>query len=92
MKRRDFTEEQQSTAEAVLRAVEPEVVYHYTTMDTMIKIVSSNSIWATSINYLNDVSERDHFRCLIRDRIPTYIENHDLETQKSGMLNDFLTK
>jgi Protein of unknown function (DUF2971) len=66
-------------AEAAPDANEPEVVYHYTTMDTMMKIVSSESIWATSINYLNDVSEGDHFRQLIRRRVPTYIREHPSE-------------
>jgi hypothetical protein len=46
-------------AEAAPDAKEPEVVYHYTTMETMKKIVDSESIWATSLNYLNDASEGD---------------------------------
>jgi Protein of unknown function (DUF2971) len=66
-------------AEPALDANEPEVVYHYTAMDTMMKMVSSESIWATSINYLNDVSEGDHFRQLIRQRVPAYIRNHPSE-------------
>jgi Protein of unknown function (DUF2971) len=47
----------------------PEVVYHYTSIDTMLKIVKNNCIWATSINYLNDTSEGDHYLGLIRERI-----------------------
>jgi Protein of unknown function (DUF2971) len=66
-------------AEAAPDANEPEVVYHYTTMDTMMKIAESESIWATSISYLNDVSEGDHFRRLIRQRVPTYIRDHPSE-------------
>ena len=66
-------------AEAAPGANEPEVVYHYTTMDTMMKIVDSASIWATSINYLNDASEGDHFRALVRRRIPYYIRDHPSE-------------
>jgi hypothetical protein len=38
-------------AEAALNAKEPDVVYHYTTMDTMTKIAQGASIWATSISY-----------------------------------------
>ena len=41
---------------------EPEVVYLYTTMDTMVKIVTSGKIWATSISYLNDSSEGEHWK------------------------------
>jgi hypothetical protein len=51
---------------------EPQVVYHYTSMDTMTKIVQSASIWATSISYLNDTTEGEHFVKLIRDRLPAY--------------------
>jgi hypothetical protein len=38
-------------SETALNADEPEIVYHYTTMDTMVKIVENATIWATSINY-----------------------------------------
>lgn len=74
-------------AEAALNAEEPEVVYHYTSMDTMMKIVHSESIWTTSINYLNDVSEGDHFRNLIRKRIPYYIRDHPGED--ASVLQEF---
>jgi Protein of unknown function (DUF2971) len=59
-----------------------EIVYHYTTMDTMTKIAQNASILATSISYLNDVSEGDYFLELIRDRIPTYRKTHTLEDEK----------
>ena len=35
-------------------------------MDAMMKIAKSESIWATSIQYLNDVSEQEHYIRLIR--------------------------
>jgi len=38
----------------------PSVVYHYTSMETLLKIVESKTIRATSIRYLNDISERDY--------------------------------
>jgi Protein of unknown function (DUF2971) len=60
----------------------PEVVYHYTTMDTMTKMAEDASIWATSISYLNDVTEGDYFLQLIRDYIPTYRKTHTLEDEK----------
>jgi hypothetical protein len=65
-------------AEAAPETKEPEIVYHYTSMDTMMKIARGASIWATSISYLNDVSEGDHFRKLIRERIPAYCQTHVL--------------
>jgi len=57
---------------------EPEVVYHYTTVDSMIKIVKSASIWATSINYLNDISERDHYLGLVQQRIPVLLKSREV--------------
>ena len=48
----------------------PDIVYHYTSIDTMMKIVASESIWATSVCYLNDTSEQSHFLNLVRSRIP----------------------
>jgi hypothetical protein len=58
---------------------EPEVVYHYTTMETMKKMVEKPSIWATSLSYLNDVSEGEHFLKLICERLPVYRETHLLD-------------
>jgi Protein of unknown function (DUF2971) len=39
----------------------PEVVHHYTSMETFLKIVQTKQLWATSVAYLNDTSEQDHF-------------------------------
>ncbi len=50
----------------------PQVVYHYTTMDTMLKIVGSKTIWASSVDYLNDTSEGKHFIDQVRDRLPEF--------------------
>lgn len=52
----------------------PDVVYHYTSMNTLLKIVETRSIWATNIRYLNDVLERAHCLSLIRSRIPELIK------------------
>jgi hypothetical protein len=46
----------------------PDVIYHYTSMDALIKIVKSASIWATAFNYLNDVTEGEHFLRLVHTR------------------------
>ena len=77
-------------AEAEPDAKEPEVVYHYTSIDTMMKIVDSASIWATSISYLNDVSEREHYLRLIRERIPVYRQSHSLPDE--SIFDDFLNE
>jgi hypothetical protein len=57
------------------------VVYHYTTMDTMLKIVHGASIWATSINYLNDETEGEHFLKIVRKRIPEYRKKNKVEDE-----------
>jgi hypothetical protein len=54
----------------------PEAVYHYTSIEAMMKIARAASIWATSISYLNDTSEGDHYLDLIRKRIPAYVSAH----------------
>jgi hypothetical protein len=38
--------------------------------------VKDNCIWATSINYLNDTTEGEHYLGLIRERIQNYIFSH----------------
>jgi hypothetical protein len=55
----------------------PPVVYHYTSMDTLLKIVDTGTIWATNIQYLNDASERDHCLAVIRKRLDSD-EGHEL--------------
>lgn len=56
--------------------VEASVVYHYTTMEAMMEIVRGASIWATSIWYLNDTTEGEHFLQLVRQKLPDYLRNH----------------
>ena len=61
---------------------ETAVVYHYTDVDTMMKIVDSACLWATSIKYLNDVKEYEHFRDLVRKNIPRLIESQSFESDE----------
>lgn len=75
-------------AKAALNKEEPEVVYHYTSMDAMMKIVETASIWATSISYLNDTSEREHYLDLVRERIAVYRQTHSLEDER--IFDDFV--
>lgn len=49
---------------------EHKVVFHYTSMDAMMKIVESKSLWCTAIPYLNDSSEREFLMGKVRERIP----------------------
>jgi hypothetical protein len=54
----------------------PEVVYHYTSMDTLLKIVATGHIWATNINYLNDVLERRHCLARVKARLRSVEGKH----------------
>lgn len=38
----------------------PDILYHYTDSNALIRIVESRSVWATKIHYLNDSTEFDH--------------------------------
>ena len=53
--------------------IDPPIVYHYTSTDTLLKIATAEkgneSIWATNIRFLNDVKERDHCREMIAHRL-----------------------
>jgi hypothetical protein len=55
----------------------PPVAYHYTSIETLLKIVDSKVIRATSIRYLNDLSERAFALSAIRSRL----KHHPMETQ-----------
>ena len=36
---------------------EPELLYHYTTLDGLLGILDKRELWATGISYLNDTFE-----------------------------------
>ena len=57
----------------------PDVVYHYTSTDTLLKIVESQSIWATNIRYLNDISEHDYCIRLLRRRVSKFLKVNPAE-------------
>lgn len=42
-------------------------VYHYTELPTLIKIVETQQLWATDLNYLNDSTEFSHGVALIKE-------------------------
>jgi hypothetical protein len=48
----------------------PDQVFHYTSIDTMMKIVSSRSIWCTALPYLNDSKERTFLFDAVKQRLP----------------------
>jgi hypothetical protein len=54
----------------------PTVVYHYTTAETLLKILDSQSIWASNLRYLNDVSESEHCIRMMRNRLPDFLAKY----------------
>lgn len=48
----------------------PDQVYHYTSIDAMMKIVDTRSIWCTAIPYLNDAKERTFLFDAVQRRLP----------------------
>jgi hypothetical protein len=62
---------------------QPDVVYHYTSADTLLKIVRSKVIWATNLLYLNDVKESDHCIAMLRKRLPHFLEESKPDDAKS---------
>lgn len=48
------------------------LVYHYTTPEGLKGIIEGRCLWATNVNYLNDVSEYRHGVDIIREEIKKY--------------------
>lgn len=48
----------------------PDQVFHYTSIDAMMKIVDTRSIWCTALPYLNDSKERTFLFDAVRQRLP----------------------
>jgi hypothetical protein len=57
----------------------PELLYHYTSQEGLLGIISSSSLWATNISYMNDATEFDLFLGLIRDRLFDELQNREME-------------
>jgi hypothetical protein len=65
----------------------PEVLYHYTSMDTLLKIVQHHELWATSFAYLNDITEMEHLVRLVRARLPSLlIDDPELDPHLFSLL------
>jgi hypothetical protein len=45
------------------------ILYHYTSLEGLLGIVESKSIWATNILYLNDASELNYAKDLFREQL-----------------------
>lgn len=48
---------------------ENKTIYHYTSSDSMCKILSNKCIWFSNANYLNDEIERTYIYRLLKRRV-----------------------
>jgi hypothetical protein len=55
----------------------PEQVFHYTSLETMTRIVDSRALWCTAIPYLNDSEERSFLLQAVKDRLPRLKKKDD---------------
>ena len=62
-------------AEDLYAAQPTEVLYHYTSLDALTKIVSSGCLYATDIGFFNDASEMKHAADILRAHIAQRIED-----------------
>ena len=55
----------------------PLVVYHYTSIDSLLKMLDSKEVWATNVRYLNDVSEHSLFVRAASSRVSEFAKTHN---------------
>ena len=65
---------------------EPELLYHFTTLDGFLGIIRNSELWATDIRYLNDTSE---FRTVPDLAAENLIEAMDLEGQNDDLIDSY---
>ena len=53
----------------ILRRTPPPILYHYTTQQGLLGIISDKEIWASHTQYLNDVREFRHALDLVKEEI-----------------------
>lgn len=51
------------------------ILFHYTSLEGLMGIIDSKSIWATNVLYLNDASELNYSIILLRKQIHNYKDN-----------------
>lgn len=64
----------------------PNTLYHYTSADGLIGILASKSIWLTDLRYMNDASELQYSKTLIRRRLEEKSKESSLFPEQSEFL------
>lgn len=75
-----------------------DIVYHYTSLDTLINIINNQTLWATNHRFLNDRSEYKHGISLLLEFIETqkpsknlYLKTLIPEFEKIGEYDRYVT-
>ncbi len=67
------------------------ILYHYTSLGTVMKIVEGGSLWATDIRFLNDVAEMNHTVHLLHSAINQREKDSTSNTQLLVQLREWLS-
>lgn len=66
-------------------------LFHYTSIDSLLGIVSSKVLWATEISYLNDSQELRYFTNLMKEKLMTYdVVGNGAEIDAAGQLSSWI--
>lgn len=79
-------------AQLLYEELPQEILYHYTSLNGVMGIVKSRSLWATEVRFFNDTAELKHavdfISSIIDHRLASRSENIELLTQFKRWLND----
>lgn len=59
----------------LVEATPPEMLYHYTSIDGLMGILSNKSIWLTDYQYLNDMEEIEHGKSIVKNTANALLES-----------------
>lgn len=65
----------------------PETLYHYTSADGLLGILSSKSLWMTELRYMNDLFELQYSRNLIEKRFSVKFNEPELSEIQKDFIN-----
>ena len=65
----------------------PDVLYHYCSVDTMLKIIQNSCIWLSDANKMNDKEELRYFACQMNELVSKLLDKHQREFD-SNLINE----
>lgn len=67
------------------------IIYHYTTLETLIKIIENQSLWATNTRFLNDRDEFFHGQKIIIKLLKDFIDQENFDREYIEILKAAVT-